>query len=179
MNLAVILIIAAVVVLGIVVRLAVAQSLQGKRSASLAAAVRPIDIEAFRNLINPAEDEYLRRCLPPARFRSVRRARLRAMAAYVQVASRNASVLMRLGESALASGDPRIGEAAQQLINHALLLRRNTTIALVRIYIALAYPKSGFAALRVVDRYEQLSGSAMLLGRLQNPAATVRLSSRS
>jgi len=42
----------------------------------------------------------------------------------------------------------------------------------------LAYPNSGFAALRVVDRYEQLSGSAMLLGRLQNPATVVRLSSR-
>jgi len=28
----------------------------------------------------------------------------------------------------------------------------------------------------VVDRYEQLSGAAMLLGRLQNPAAPVRLS---
>jgi hypothetical protein len=178
MNLAVILIIAAVVTLGIVVRLTVAQSLQGKSSVSLAAAVRPIDIAAFRNLINPAEDEYLRRRLPPAQFRSVRRARLRAMAAYVQAAGRNADALVRVGESALAGGDPRTAEAAQQLINHALLLQRNTTMALARIYIALAYPNSGFAALRVVDRYEQLSGSAMLLGRLQNPAAVVRLSSR-
>ncbi|MGA9448535.1 MAG: hypothetical protein WBV26_18980, partial [Candidatus Sulfotelmatobacter sp.] len=75
----------------------------------------------------------------------------------------------------LASGDPRVAEAAQQLVNHALLLRRNSTVALARIYIALAYPNSGFAALRVVDRYEQLSSSAMLLGRLQNPAAAVRL----
>jgi hypothetical protein len=49
-------------------------------------------------------------------------------------------------------------------------------VALVRIYLALAWPSSGFAALRVVERYEQLSGAAMRLGRLQNPAVAVRLS---
>ncbi len=178
MNLAVILVIGAAVALGIVVRLAVSYSLQAKKGSN-PADIRPIDVEAFRNLINPAEDEYLRRRLPPAEFRMVRRARLGAMAAYVQVAARNATVLISVGESALASGDPRIAEAAQQLVNHAVLLRRNTTVALARIYLALLYPGSEFAAVRVVDRYEQLSGSAMLLGRLQNPATAVRLSSHS
>jgi len=42
----------------------------------------------------------------------------------------------------------------------------------------LAWPYSTFAAVRVIDRYEQVSGSAMLLGRLQNPALAVRLSAR-
>ncbi|MFZ0197809.1 MAG: hypothetical protein WB523_23930 [Candidatus Sulfotelmatobacter sp.] len=179
MNLAVILVFGAVVALGIIVRLAVTHSLQTKEGALSAGSMQPIDLEAFRNLINPAEDEYLRRRLPPAEFRLVRRARLHAMAAYVQVAARNATVLVGVGEAALASGDPRVAEAAQQLVNHALLLRRNTTVALARIYLALVYPGSGFAAVRVIDRYEQLSGSAMLLGRLQNPAAAVRLSSHS
>src|SRR6202453_1500190 len=97
MNLAFILIIAAVVALGIVVRLTVAQSLQGKRSVSLAAAVRPIDIEAFRHLINPAEDQFLRRRSPPAQFRAVLRSRLLAMSAYVQAAGTNAAALVRVG----------------------------------------------------------------------------------
>jgi hypothetical protein len=84
---------------------------------------------------------------------------------------------VRVGQTALASGDRRIAVAAQQLVNDALLLRRNATLAQVRIYVALAYPQSEFAAVRVIDRYEHVSGSAMLLGRLQNPAAAVRLSS--
>jgi hypothetical protein len=130
-------------------------------------------------LIDPAEDEYLRRRLPPAQFRLVRRERLRAMAAYAQAAARNAAVLVRVGEAALASGDPRVAEAAHQLVSDALLLRRNTTVALARIYLALAWPNSRFAAVRVVDRYEQVSGTAMLLGRLQNPAVPVRLSALS
>jgi hypothetical protein len=143
----------------------------------LAGTIRPIDIEAFRNLINPAEDDYLRCRLPPAQFRLVRRERLRAMATYIHVAARNAAMLMRVGEAALATGDPRVAEAAHQLVNDALLLRRNTTVALAQIYLALAWPNSGIAAVRVVDRYEQVSGSAMLLGRLQNPAVPVRISS--
>jgi hypothetical protein len=175
MNLAIILVIAAVLALGILLRLAVTQSLQAKKSANLALAIRPIDIEAFRNLIDPAEESYLRRRLPAARFRTVRRERLRAMAAYVHVASSNAAVLVRVGEAGLASADPQVAGAARQLVIDAVLLRRNTTVALVRIYLALAWPNSEFAAGRVVERYEQLSGAAMLLGRLQNPVVPVRL----
>ena len=178
MSLAIIIVIAAALALGIIVRLAVTQSLQAKRSTNLAVSIRPIDIEAFRNLINPAEDDYLRRHLAASQFRTVRRERLRAMAAYVHVAGSNAAVLVRVGEAALASGDARTAAAAQQLVNDALLLRRNTTVALARIYLALAWPNSGFAAVRVVERYERLSGAAMLLGRLQNPGAPVRLSAR-
>ena len=173
MTLALIIVIAAVVALGIILRLAVTRALEGTRSA---ATIRPIDIEAFRNLINPAEDDYLRRRLPPAQFRVVRRQRLYAMAAYVHVVADNAAVLVRVGQVAVASGDPRVAGAAQQVVNDALLLRRNTTVALLRIYLALAWPDSGFAAVRVVEHYEQLSGTAMLLGRLQNPAMPVRLS---
>jgi hypothetical protein len=176
MNLPIFLVIAAVLALVVILRLAVTQSLQARGTTNLAASIRPIDIEAFRNLINPAEDDYLRGCLSAAQFRMVRRERLRAMAAYIQVAGSNATVLVRVGEAALARGDARVAEAAHQLVNDALLLRRNTTVALARIYLALAWPTSGFAAVRVVERYERVSGAAMLLGRLQNPAVPVRMS---
>lgn len=176
MNLAIFLIIAAALALVSILSVAIRRSLRVRDSASLIAAIRPIDLEAFRNLTNPAEDDYLRRRLPRAQFRMVHRERLRAMAAYVRVVGSNAAVLVRLGEAALASGDSQLHGAARQLANDALLLRRNTIVALVRIYLALAWPDSEFAAVRVVDRYERLSGAAMLLGRLQNPRAAVRLS---
>lgn len=176
MNLAIIIVISAAIALTIILSVTVSRSLQTKGSRGAAVAIRPIDIEAFRNLIDPAEEIYLRRRLPPARFRAVRRERLRAMAAYVQAASSNAAVLVSVGQAALASGDPKVAGAAQQLVNDALLLRRNAALALARIYLALAWPNSEFAAVRVVERYEHMSGAAMLLGRLQNPAVPVRLS---
>jgi len=177
MNLAIVLVIAAVFALATILSVAVTRSLQtSKQSACLTGTIRPIDVEAFRNLIDPDEDEYLRRRLPAAQFRTVRRERLRAMAAYVHVAAGNAAVLVRVGDAAVANGDVQVAEAAHQLVNDALLLRRNCILALGRIYLALAWPNSGFAAARVFERYERVSGAAMLLGRLQNPRAAVRLS---
>lgn len=177
MILPIVLVAIAVLSLGIIFRLAVTQKLQTRESARFAGGIRPIDIEAFRNLISPAEDDYLRRRLPGPQFRRVRRVRLRAMAAYVEVAAGNAAFLVAVGEAAIASGDPQIASAAHQLVNDALLLRRNSTVALARIYLALAWPYSGFVAGHLAERYERLSGAAMLLGRLQNPAVPIRLSS--
>jgi hypothetical protein len=175
MTLAIVIVIAAVLSLVLILRIAVSRSLQVSASANLRGQIQPIDVEAFRNLVNPTEDDYLRRRLPASHFRRVRRARLRATSAYVRAAGRNAAVLVRIGESALSTGDPRIADAARVLVNDALMLRRNATFLLIRIHIALAWPNSGVAAAPVIDGYGRLSSSAMLLGRLQNPATPLRL----
>jgi hypothetical protein len=179
MTLAIVLVIAAAVALLVVLRAAFSRSPRVSTDRSLAKQLQPIDVAAFRNLIDPAEDAYLRRRLPAAEFRMVRRKRLRAMAVYVQTARRNAAVLARMGQKALASSDSRTFEAAQQLVDNAVLLRSNTTIAMFRIYVALAWPDSGLTATPVLQSYEQLNGSAMLLGRLQNPAAPLRIAATS
>jgi hypothetical protein len=176
MILAIILVLAAAIALGVILRLAMSRGLQVPTGSNVAAQIHPIDVQAFRNLINPAEDEYLRRRLPAAQFRRVRRERLRAMAAYVQVAAKNAGVLVRIGEAALASENPQTVEAARELVNEALLLRRNTALALAKIYFTLVWPSYGLAAVRIADSYDRLSRSAMLLGRLQNPGVAVRIS---
>ncbi len=177
MTLAIMLVIAAALALLFILGVTLSRSLQVSDGAGLATQIRPLDVEAFRNLIDPAEDDYLRRRLPAAEFRIVRRERLRAMAAYVQTAGRNAAILIRVGQSALAASDPATAEAAHRLVDDALLLRRNAAFALIRIYIALAWPNSGLAAEPILQGYEQLNGSAMLLGRLQNPAVPVRIAS--
>src|SRR5271156_6771797 len=105
MILAVLLIVFAAVSLVFILGFVVSRSLQPAEEPGLEARIQPVDIEAFRNLINPSEDDHLRRRLPSAEFRHVRRARLRAAAAYVQVAGRNATVLARIGESAQISED--------------------------------------------------------------------------
>lgn len=176
MTLAILLVIAAALALIFILGVAVSRSLQISAGTNLAGQIQPIDVEAFRILVDPAEDDYLRRRLSAAEFRLVRRERLRAMAAYVQTAGRNAAVLVRMGQGALTAGDADTAEAARRLVDDALLLRRNSSFALLRIYVALAWPTSGLAAVPILQGYEQLNGSAMLLGRLQNPAAPVRIS---
>jgi len=175
MTLAIILVIAAALGLVLILGFALSRSLQISADASLAGQIQPIDVAAFRNLVDPAEDAYLRRRLPRSEFRAVRRERLLAMAAYVRVAGRNAALLMRMGQAAMSAGDAPTAEAARQMADDALLVHNNAALALLQIYVALAWPNSGLAAKPVLQGYEHLNASAMLLGRLQNPAAPVRI----
>lgn len=177
----VILIAAAVLTLVLTTGLAVSRALRPASKPDLGSQLEPIDVAAFRNLIDPAEDEYLRRHLSAAQFRVTQRARLRARAAYVRVAGRNAALLIRMGQTALATNngpaakDARVREAALRLVNEALLLRRNAGLALLRIYADMAWPSHSAATAGLVDHYQRLSDSAMLLGRLRNPTVPVRV----
>ena len=177
----VILIVGAVATLASAAGLAVSRARRPASKSDLAAQLEPIDVAAFRNLIDPAEDEYLRQHLSAAQFRLTQRARLRARAAYVLVARRNAIVLNRMGQTALATSrarptnDVRIREAALRLVNDAVLLQRNAEFALLRICADMAWPNRSTATAGILDRYERLSDSAMLLGRLRNPGVAVRV----
>jgi hypothetical protein len=175
MTVGIVLVVVAVVSLIFLLGVTVSRNRQLSR-VTPASRLLPIDIAAFRNLVDPAEDEYLRNRLPSSEFRTVQRKRLQATAAYIHAAARNATVLVQIGQQSLTASDPNTVAAARQLVDNALLLRRNATFALLRVYVALAWPNSGLAAQPVLREYERLSGSAMLLGRLQNPAAAVRLS---
>lgn len=135
----------------------------------------PVDLEAFRNLIDPAESEYLRQRLPAREFRRVQRKRLQAAAAYVQTVGQNANLLVRMGQSAMNTADQAANAAAQQMVDEALQLRTNVLWATLRIRIAWVWPTSGLAATPIADSYNRLSTSAMLLGRLQTPATAVRI----
>jgi hypothetical protein len=176
MTLAIGLVIAAVLSLFFILRISASRSLQISGDAGLARQIQPLDVEAFRNLIDLSENEYLRHRLTTRQFRRVRRERLRATAAYVQVAGRNAALLVHIGTTAIEGGDAQIAEAAQRLVNDALLLRRNATYAILQIYVARALPAWNLTGASVLNSYERISGSAMLLGRLQNPGAPVRVS---
>jgi hypothetical protein len=180
MIIAILIVVAAVLALALMLWLWLSRGLQPSPGAKLPGAnsdaqIEPIDVVAFRNLVDPAEDAYLRLHLSPAQFRVTQRSRLRARAAYVRVARRNAVVLIRMGQTALATQDPRAHEAARQLVNDALLLRRNAEFALAHIYADMACPNGSSATAGLIDGYERLSSSAMLLGRLRNPAVPLRV----
>jgi hypothetical protein len=175
MTIAIILVVAALGTLIVILTFTVSQGLQSSGRTGPATEIRPMDVAAFRNLVDPAEDDYLRRRLPASDFRLVRRERLRAMAAYVQLAKRNAEVLVRIAQNSTLAADAQTAEAARRLEDNAHLLQRNCMFAIMKIYIALAWPNSNLAAAPVLQGYAQLNNSAMLLGRLQNPAATMRI----
>jgi hypothetical protein len=171
MNLSLLLIVAAVLSLVAIVALG-----RSRLQFADATQVQPVDVEAFRNLADPRETDHLQTRLPAAEFRRIQRLRLRALSAYVRAVGRNAVLLIGIGQLALNSENSEMADAARKLVDDALLLRRNAGLALLRIYLQLLWPNTRFAAAPILESYERLSGSAMLLSRLQNPAVTVRIS---
>ena len=137
---------------------------------------RRVDVAAFRNLVDPDETHFLRQRLTSAEFRKTQRERLRAAVDYITCVSDNAAVLLRLGEAARLSEDPRVAQAGEQLVNTALRVRIYAVLARTKLYAGILVPSMFLSAGRVSESYENLMGMVGRLGRLQNQRQATRLS---
>src|SRR5438874_36091 len=93
-----------VMIVGVLALACIVWSIRGRNSDTrnpngLASQLQPIDICAFRNLIDDGEREYLRNHLFPPDFRGVHRERMLAATEYVWCAFRNSGILIQLGEA--------------------------------------------------------------------------------
>jgi len=135
--------------------------------------IRAVDVEAFRNLMDPGEEQFLRTHLTPPEFRKVQRERLRAAVQYVSCAAQNAAILMRLADAGRHSEDPATAEAAQKLVDNAIRLRLYALHAIPRLYLGMLLPGARISTGRIAERYEQMSRLVVLLGCLQYPTRGV------
>jgi len=131
--------------------------------------VRSVDLEAFRNLTDPAEEQFLRERLSPAKFRAIQRERLGAALDYVGGVSHNASVLLSLGQAARQSPDAQIAEAGRVLVDEALRLRLYSVLTMSKLGFRFVFPNATFQPSSIVDRYQHVTEGAVRLGRLQYP----------
>ena len=134
--------------------------------------IQPLDLVAFLNLVDAAEEDYLRNNLPAAAFRVVHRARLLAASAYVHTVASNAALLLRLGDAARQSSDAPIVEAGRVLAASALRLRISAMAALVQIYAGMVLPGRNVSLGAIAESYRELTGSVTRLGRMQQPERT-------
>ena len=137
---------------------------------------QPVDLDAFRNLTDPREEEYLRQNLAPGDFRSAQRERLRAALGYVRRAAYNASILLRLGEAARRNADPEIARAAGELVESALWLRLYALQAVVLLYARIVFPDARWTFGPMASDYQSLRDGVARLCRLQLPEYTGRIS---
>ncbi len=132
-----------------------------------------VDIDAFRNLTDPGEEDFLQSRLPGSTYRQVRRQRLRATLAYISCVAKNAAVLTRMGEEARRSSDASVAEAGSRLVDNALRLRLQTLQVKAKIYVQMIHPGVRTPSGELVSQYEQMTRQSVLLGRLQYPARGV------
>jgi hypothetical protein len=177
MIITLVLVVGALLALFFLVRLAKGRGFSAVKAVDGKVQIRPVDLRAFRNLIDPAEEDYLRRNLPRAEFGEIHRERLRAAIAYIASASHNAAVLMRVGEAARRSPELSIAEAGEKLVDSAIRLRLFAFQANARLYVGIIFPGMQVSAHSLAERYEHMTRLGFLLNRLQSsePKAALAL----
>ncbi len=130
---------------------------------------RPVDLAAFRNLMDPAEEEFLRSLLPPAVFHRVQRERLRAAIGYVERSAANAAVLLRIGE-AMSKEEPAVAAIGREMVNAALRLRAYAILVIMILHLRVVMPSVSAPAHEVSTRYEELRSQFGRLARTRRPA---------
>jgi len=169
MTVTIILVIIAVLALALLVWLAKGQASSCRILENPTQHLRSVDIEAFRNLVDPAEEEFLRRSLAVRDFRKIQRERLLAAVDYVSGAAHNAAILMRIGEAARRSQDLATAEAAEKLIVNATRLRLYALRAMAMLYLGMILPGTRISAVPIAEPYEQMTRLVVMLGILQHP----------
>jgi hypothetical protein len=161
-------IVVAVFALFFLIRLAKGRGFSSLAVVDTKAGIRPVDVRAFRNLIDPGEEDYLRQHLGSSEFSAIHRARLRAAIAYIAAASHNAAVLMRLGEHARRSPELEIAEAGNKLVDSAIRLRLFAFLAMVKLYVGIMFPGIRFSSHSLAESYERMTRLSFALNRLQS-----------
>jgi hypothetical protein len=134
----------------------------------VAARIQTVDLEAFQNLLDAEDSNFLRRRLPPSSFRRVQRLRLRAAIGYYRRIAGNAAVFLRLGESCAASPEPAIAIAGRQLSETAITVRVTALRSIALLAITYPWPTAVEIPSAIADQYAQLRALAATLGRLQH-----------
>ena len=164
----IVLILVSALVLIFLVQLARGRALSFRMGSDETRQLRAVDIDAFRNLVDPQEEAFLRAELHSKEFRRIQRERLRAAVDYVHAAARNAEVLSHLAEAARLSPDPEVAEPAERLAETATRLRLYALQSLAVLYTGIVFPSTKISLVRIAERYENMSRQVVMLG-LQNP----------
>jgi hypothetical protein len=119
---------------------------------------RSLDMEAFRNLVDPAEEEFLRTSLPAHEFRRIKRERAHAALAYVRALSDASLQFARFGDAARRSPDSLIAASGKQIANSAIYLRLRAMDASLQLTLAATFPDLHPRPLRpLLEQYDRAS----------------------
>ena len=164
-----ILVAVALFALGILVYVAIRSRTRRVDLEKAVQAFRSLDIEAFRNLVDSAEETFLRNNLSPKKFREIKRQRAWAALIYAWEAGSAATALAKVGEAAQRSSDPEIAASGAQVAESAFRLRLQTIGACLHLLTEILLPDLQSQSLPpLVDQYERTAETLFRLGKFSS-----------
>jgi len=118
-----------------------------------------IDVEIFRVLLDPKEENQLRRFLPPHQFANFQRKRIHLALRMLRLVDDNAGMAMELGRLAKMKGDLALAAKIDEMIATAFQLRLNLLLARLYLYLKLVFPSWSVSLPAFEVRYQHLLDS--------------------
>jgi len=143
------------------------------RSRSKRAKVRPLDVAAFRTLMDRDDELFLREKLCRSAFFRLKRERVRVSLKYVGRIAGNASAVLRLSDAARLSPDPKIAQTAVQVTELATDIRLQCILAVTKLSLEFAFPSLQLTPATLATQYQSLRARAARLGSLHPETAAV------
>jgi hypothetical protein len=131
--------------------------------------VHPVDLKAFRTLVDRDDEVFLKERLPRSRFSRIKRQRVAVTMRYVGRIANNASIVMGMGEAARLSSDPEVAQTASQIVDLATQLRLQCIVALAKLSLEYAVPSLQLTPAVLAPEYQKLRENVVRLGKLQSP----------
>ena len=147
----------AVILLAVLVAAALRQGGQVKNMADLESRWQRVDMEAFLNLVDPAEERYLRQNLEGSAFRSIQRARVRVMWEYLGRLSFNAKLMMQAAQIVQHHSNGEQLQEATQLVASATRFRLLIFAADAYLAVRFLLPETSDPIRQLVTRYDALT----------------------
>lgn len=120
----------------------------------------PVDVEAFAQLISPAEQSS--QDLPRQQLLRIQRRRTELAICYLNRMTHNAALLQRLGYSQMQSPNPLISDLAQQMIDAGVHVRLYTFVGLIALRASRAFRITSLellTAVKLAELQKMMSGS--------------------
>jgi len=130
-------------------------------------AIRPVDLKAFRTLMDRDDELFLRSRLPRGKFFRVKRQRIHVTLRYVARIAANASAVLRMTEASRQSATPEVATAAAQVMELATQIRLQCILAMTKLALEYAIPSLQFTPAMLVPKYQSLRDNWSRLGDLQ------------
>lgn len=130
-------------------------------------AVRPVDLKAFRTLVDRDDEVFLKEHLPRSRFTRLKRRRVAVTMRYVGRIANNVSIVMRLGAAARLSQDPEVAKAATQITELASQVRLQCLVAFAKLSLELAVPSLQLKPSVLAPEYQKLRENISRLGAMR------------
>jgi hypothetical protein len=130
-------------------------------------AIRPVDLKAFRSLMDRSDELFLQERLPRRKFFRLKRLRIAVSMRYVARIAANSSAVLRMSEASRLSPMPEVATAAAQVMELATHLRMQCLMAMAKLSLEYVMPSLQFTPAMLVPKYQSLRDNWSRLGDLQ------------